>query len=81
MLPTLGEGVNGISVAPKSPDEIDVGDIVSFRRNDQIIVHRVVEKGVDAEGLYFVTKGDNSRADDGKVRFDEIERVLIGIVY
>ncbi|MBS3077660.1 S26 family signal peptidase [Candidatus Pacearchaeota archaeon] len=81
MLPTLGEGVNGISVAPNSPDEINVGDIISFRKGEQLIVHRVVEKGTDANGLFFVTKGDNSLADDGKIRFEEIERVLIALVY
>ncbi len=81
MLPTLGEGVNGVSVVPRSTDEINVGDIVSFRREGQLIVHRVVQKGADAEGVFFVTKGDNSIADDGKVRFDEMERVLIALIY
>jgi hypothetical protein len=81
MLPTLGEGVNGISVVPKFPDEINVGDIVSFRKGEQLIVHRVVEKGTDEAGLYFITKGDNSVADDGKIRFNDIERVLIGLIY
>jgi len=81
MLPTLGAGVNGISIVPNSSEEIKVGDIVSFRREGKLIVHRVVQKGVDSEGLFFVTKGDNSIADDGKVRFDEIERILIALIY
>ncbi|MFH1801823.1 MAG: S26 family signal peptidase [archaeon] len=81
MLPTLGEGVNGISVRPESSDEIDVGDIVSFRAGDRLIVHRVVQKGADERGIFFVTKGDNSLADDGKLRFEEIERVLVALVY
>jgi signal peptidase I len=81
MLPTLGAGMNGISVVPSSPDEINVGDIVSFRRGDKLIVHRVIGKGNDAEGLYFVTKGDNSPSDDGKIRFGDIERVLIGLIF
>ncbi|MBU0907690.1 MAG: hypothetical protein KKD18_06600 [Nanoarchaeota archaeon] len=81
MLPTLGAGVSGISVVPSCPDEINLGDIVSFERNGLLIVHRVVQKGFDNQGVYFVTQGDNSLADDGKVRFDEIERVLIALVY
>ncbi|MBU0760311.1 MAG: S26 family signal peptidase [Nanoarchaeota archaeon] len=81
MLPTLGDGVNGISIEPESADEIEVGDIVSFWRGDDLIVHRVVEKGADEQGVYFVTKGDNSPVSDGKIRFEEIERVLVGVVY
>lgn len=81
MLPTLGEGMTGISIVPNSADEIEVGDIVIFKSGNELIVHRVVEKGVDSDGLYFITKGDNSLADDGKIRFEEIERVLIGLVF
>lgn len=81
MLPTLGEGTNGISIVPNSADELEVGDIVSFRKGDKFIVHRIVEKGIDIEGVYFVTQGDNSPADDGKIRFENIERVLIGLIY
>jgi len=81
MLPTLGSGINGISVIPKSEGEISVGDIVSHRKGGEMIVHRVIEKGVDEEGTYFITRGDNSPVSDGKIRFDEIERVLVGLVY
>lgn len=81
MLPTLGAGVNGVSVVLESPDEIEVGDIVSFRRGRDLVVHRVVRKGLDDEGIYFVTKGDNSPVDDGKIRFDDIERKLVALIY
>lgn len=81
MLPTLGKGVNGISVVPESESDINVGDIVSFRQGDNLIVHRVIEKGVDEHGTYFITRGDNSPVNDGKIRFEDIERVLIGLVY
>lgn len=81
MVPTLGKGVSGITVVPESPDDIEVGDIVSFNRGGKLIVHRVVRRGFDSEGVFFVTKGDNSIADDGKLRFDEIERVLVGLIY
>jgi len=81
MLPTLGSGMNGISVVPESGEQIEVGDIISFRRGGQLIVHRVIEKSLDEEGEYFITKGDSSPVADGKIRFDEIERVLIGLIY
>ncbi|MBI2451580.1 hypothetical protein HYV50_00710 [Candidatus Pacearchaeota archaeon] len=81
MSPLFGKNSNGITIKPNSEDEIAVGDIVSFRKNDELIVHRVVEKGFDREGVYFITKGDNSQVVDGKIRFSEIEHVLIGVVY
>ncbi len=46
-----------------------------------LIVHRVVDKGVDSDGVYFITKGDNNNYSDGKVRFEEIEYITIGILY
>lgn len=81
MLPTLDENVNGISVEPENTAAVNVGDIVSFWRDDVLIVHRVIEKGTDEHGLYFITKGDNAPTDDGKIRFEEIEHVLVGLVY
>jgi hypothetical protein len=81
MLPTLGFGVNGISVTPEGEENIKVGDIVSYRKEGKLIVHRVIEKGIDEEGVYFVTKGDNSPSSDGKIRFGDIEHVLVGLVY
>ena len=57
------------------------GESAEVRGFTERIVRGVVEKGTDANGLFFVTKGDNSLADDGKIRFEEIERVLIALVY
>jgi hypothetical protein len=81
MKPVLDHNSNGIRIAPSSEEKINVGDIVSFRRGNSLIVHRVIEKGIDNEGIYFITKGDNNPFNDGKVRFDEIEFITIGILY
>ena len=81
MLPLFDEGANGIRVVPSDEGEIGVGDIVSFRFAGRLVVHRVVEKGVDGEGVYFVTRGDGNLIGDGKVRFSEIEYVTIGIIF
>ena len=77
----LGEGVNGIRVRPMFADEISVGDIVTFTKGEELIVHRVVEKGIDSEGVYFITKGDSSDRADGKIRFENIEWKTIGLIY
>ena len=81
MKPVFDVGANGIRVVPGSEVGVGVGDIVSFYLGDSLIVHRVVEKGVDGDGVYFVTMGDNGLVDDGKVRFEQIEYVTIGVIW
>jgi hypothetical protein len=81
MAPVLGKNATGVGFRPSSPANISVGDIVSFYQGDKIIVHRVIEKGIDEQGVYFITKGDNSDIDDGKIRFSQIDSVLVAIIY
>ena len=81
MLPFLDKGANGIRVVPESFDDVEVGDIVSYLFDDIMIVHRVVEKGVDEEGVYFVMQGDNNLVSDGKVRFEDVRYVTVGVLY
>ncbi len=81
MKPVFDYGANGIRVVPETPEQINVGDIVSFRKGNNLIVHRVVKKGEDEEGIYFITKGDNNSYTDGKIRFEEIEYVTVGVIW
>jgi len=81
MIPVLDQGSNGIRVRVNSPEDIEVGDIITFRQRDILIVHRVIEKGVDSNGIYFITKGDNNNVDDGKVRFSQVEYKTIGVIW
>jgi signal peptidase I len=81
MSPTFGGGANGLVIIPQNENEIDIGDVVSFRSLEGLIVHRIIEQGIDEEGTYFITRGDNNGFADGKIRFEDIEHVLIGILY
>lgn len=84
MDPLIDEGTNAIQVVPKTEAEIHVGDIVSYKSDyaDGIIIHRVIEIGYDDSGWYCLMKGDNnSRVDPGKVRFSQIKRVVVAIIY
>ena len=81
MLPTLGENTNGISIVPESAEQINIGDIITYRKNGMLIVHRVVAKGEDNKGIYFIVKGDNNLETDGKVYFKDIKHVTIALVY
>jgi len=84
MDPVIDVGTNAIQLVPESEDDIHVGDIVSYESDYSggIIIHRVVYKGQDEQGTYFVMKGDNNPiSDPGKVRFNQTRRVLVGIIY
>jgi len=81
MKPVLDENSNGIRISVESVDDINEGDIVSFKKDNMLIVHRVIKKGVDGEGVYFITKGDNNSIDDGKIRFDQIDYKTIGVIW
>lgn len=81
MVPIFDAGANGVGIKPKSEDELHVGDIITFRQDNNLIVHRIVEKGIDEEGWFFITKGDNNNINDGKIRFSQIDSVLIALFY
>ena len=81
MKPVLDVGMSGIRIVPENSDQIEVGDIVSFRFGGKLIVHRVVEKGLDEEGIYFITQGDNNIFSDDKIRFEDIEYVTVGVIW
>jgi hypothetical protein len=84
MDPFIDAGANSIEIKPESADDVDVGDVISFRTEfaDGLIIHRIVEIGEDGEGAYFITQGDNAPgADPGKRRFEDIEGVVVGVVY
>lgn len=84
MDPVIDSGANAIQIVPENEDQIEIGDIISFetKYTDGIIIHRVIAKETDKDGTYFITKGDNNEnPDPEKIRFSQIKRVLIAIIY
>ncbi|MFT4344034.1 MAG: signal peptidase I [Candidatus Woesearchaeota archaeon] len=84
MDPVIDSGAFALQIVPERPEQIHEGDIISFRTPyaDGVIIHRVIETGVDEFGWYARTKGDNNPAPDpGKVRFESITKQLFGIIY
>lgn len=84
MDPVLDETANAIEIIPKSADDIHVGDIISYKSDyaDGTIIHRVIKIGSDEEGWYYIVKGDNNQSPDpGKIRFKQIKRVVVAIIY
>ena len=84
MDPVLDEGANAIEFIPKSTSDVHVGDIVSYHSEitDSTIIHRIVEIGNDENGWYAYFKGDNIPIlDPERVRFEQLRRVVVAIIY
>lgn len=84
MDPLLDIGSHGVEIKPDSPEQIMIGDIIAYERDDfdGVVVHRVVDIGQDDEGHYFITKGDNNNVSDGiKIRFNQIKGVLVAVIW
>jgi signal peptidase len=57
--------------------KIDLGSVIAFRHDGQVITHRLIEVKDSASGLLIQTKGDNNNASDAwTVR----ESDLVGVV-
>ena len=84
MDPVLDAGANAIEVVPASEDELQVGDIAVYESEyaDGLIIHRIVYRGEDEKGTYFIFKGDNNPASDpGRIRFSQVRKVVVAIIY
>lgn len=84
MDPFIDEGTTTIEIRPETEKEVQVGDIIAYNTDEAeyTLVHRVVAIESDESGTYFLTKGDNYfRNDNYKVRFSEIEGIVVGILY
>ena len=82
MEPVLNVNSISLELTPQTPYYIKEVDIISFKEGSIVIIHRVIIKGEDSQGIFFVTKGDNNNEPDPyKVRFNQIKGVVVGILY
>ena len=83
MDPLLDETANGIEIHPIK-SKLKVGDIISYRSSlvNAVIIHRITTIGEDTQGTYYIVKGDNNNErDPEKVRFEQIEGVVVALIY
>ena len=73
MSPTIEKGD---MIIVKIDNDYKVGDIVSFKEEDSIITHRIVEKGDN----YYVTKGDANNTVDNPIKKEQIIGRTVKIV-
>lgn len=82
MDPFIDETANAIEINPSNPDAIQVGDVIAYQTSYGVLIHRVIEKGVDEQGNYYIVKGDNNRfSDPFKVRFADVKGVVVAVIY
>ncbi|MBS3127024.1 hypothetical protein J4228_02570 [Candidatus Woesearchaeota archaeon] len=82
MDPFLDETSHAIEIQPLSPDDISLGDVISYKMGENIVIHRIVEIGEDAQGAYYVVQGDNnSSRDPTMVRFNDVTGVVVAVIY
>lgn len=63
-------------------DDLQPGDIITYYAQDgDLIIHRIQEIGEDGQGWYTIVKGDNNDLPDPKVRWEQVDKVIVGILY
>lgn len=72
MEPTLE--INDVVLVQKcQPTELKIGDIITFKQEDRIISHRILDIDKKGETIKFKTKGDNNKIPDpDKVNAEQI---------
>jgi len=84
MDPVIDGASNAIEIIPNSEKDIHIGDIVAYKSDyaTGVITHRVVDIGQDDQGWFARMKGDNNdKVDPGKIRFEQIQRVVVAVIY
>lgn len=60
---------------------IKVGDIIVYDEPEGKVIHRIIKiEEIDNKTHYF-TKGDNNRYEDSPVFYENITKVVVGILY
>jgi signal peptidase len=80
MQPSLDVGDIAIVIST-DPNQIEVGDIIQYWKQDEMILHRVIETRKTETGKTFITKGDaNTEPDLDPVTPTQIRGKLIFII-
>ena len=57
-----------------SQEEINVGDVITFLHNGEVITHRITKIENDGDITKYTTKGDNNNIEDTfKITYEEIK--------
>ena len=74
--------VVGIEITPKSEEDIKKGNVIAYKSNSRLSAHEVILTGKDDKGWYAVLRGhDPEGYGNEKVRFEQIEYTILGVIY
>lgn len=71
MKPNINKGDVVVIEKLQEYDELEIGDVIAYKYNDRIIIHRVVNMVKDNSRYYFYTKGDNNNSEDNYAVYEE----------
>lgn len=73
MEPSIKHG-DAILTKKIKENELIEGDIITFKRKNELITHRILRVDKEDDSVLYVTKGDNNNVEDKeKVSYDAIE--------
>lgn len=79
MVPTFKDGDVVLWVEVDNKAELESGDIIIYQ--PQPTVHRIIEVGAENGEYWFRTKGDGSGFEDPPVWEDDVQGLVIGVIY
>ena len=82
MDPFFDETAHAIEAIPQNANSINEGDVISYNTPFGVLIHRVISKKSDDQGIYYIVKGDNNSTEDPfKVRFKDVQGVVVAVIY
>jgi signal peptidase I len=77
MEPNYHDGEIGFFLKRFDSQNITVGSVIGYKFNSTFYIsHRVVSKGLDHKGIFYITKGDNTNTTDPLVRPEQVKGIL-----
>lgn len=77
MMPNINIGDIVIINQKYDINDIKVGQVIAYKYNNRVIIHRLVDIQKVSKELYFYTKGDANNAKDNYIIYEDM---LIGVV-
>lgn len=72
MYPTIKPGYTVYIEAHSNPEEVNCGDIIAWKHDENVILHRVVHTYESNNTIYLLTRGDGSLNYDQPVQYNQI---------
>jgi len=81
MLPTVHDGDIFLGSKYFDRNSILIGSIITYQNPQDpffFIAHRVIQKGLDDKGIFYICKGDNNIIEDPwQVRSEQIKEIIL----